>query len=204
MKIEKLNENRIKITFNHKDLEENHVSIHSFMSNSLENQSLFLRLLEIAEKEVGFITENYKIAIETLTQNNDDFTLIISRFYEKPKSLEKPRLHTSRKTYSLENTISLFKFQNFESFLSFSKDFSHNLPELEYVFTNKNSLYEYNNKYYLAIDRLNLNKKFLFKLTSYFSEFSDFVYISELTFQKLKEFGNCIIEKNAINICISD
>lgn len=204
MKIEKLNENRIKITFNHKDLEDNHVSIHSFMSNSIENQSLFLNLLEIAEKEVGFITDNYKIAIEALTQNNDDFTLIVSRFSENPKSTNKPRLHTSRKLSSLDNAISLFKFENFESFLKFSNDFYQNLPEFDNILTDKNSLYEYNNKYYLAIDKLDISKKFLFQITSYFSEFSEFVYISELTFQKLKEFGNSVIEKNAIHTCISN
>ena len=63
MKIEKINENKIRITFNHSYLQENNVDIHSFMSNSLESQSLFLNLLDEAEREIGFITDNYKLCI---------------------------------------------------------------------------------------------------------------------------------------------
>lgn len=201
MKIEKLNENKIKITFNRDYLENNDISIHSFMSNSIESQALFSALLDAAEKEVGFSTENYKISVEALTQNKDIFTLIVSRFSEK-QIVYKPRLHVSRKLSSFENKISLYKFEDIETLFAFSKYISSVLPESIDFLDEKSSLYFYNNCYFLAINRVFLDKKTLFKITSFFAEFSEFIHISKITFQKLKEVGNMLIEKNAISKCI--
>ena len=41
MKIEKLNENKIRVTLNLDDLIERNIDYHSFMSNSIESQSIF-------------------------------------------------------------------------------------------------------------------------------------------------------------------
>ena len=203
MKIEKLNENKIKITFDSEYLENNHVSIHSFMSNSIESQALFLTLLDAAEKEVGFITENYKISVEALTQNKDKFTLIISRFLEKASKSLKSRLHPHRKISSFDNVTALYRFDSFEIFSAFSDYIFHENPSILEFLNEKNSLYEYNNSYFLAIDKLYLEKQILFKITSLFSEFSEYIKISKNTFQKLKEVGKLLIEKNAIYSCIT-
>ena len=201
MEIEKLNENKIKITFNNKYLEDNQVSMHSFMSNSIESQALFLTLLDAAKKEVGFDTENYKITVEALTQNKENFTLIISRFSEKDKKKIKSRLHTYRRISSFNNSISLYKFDSIEIFFAFSEYIFKNNPDIFLFLNEKNSLYLYDDYYFLLIDKLYLDKKNLFKITSLFSEFSEYIHISENTFYKLKEFGKMLIEKNAIYSC---
>lgn len=66
MKIEKLNENKIRITLNMEDLSERDIDYHSFMSNSIESQGIFLDMLNTAEKEVGFNTDDCRIMIEAL------------------------------------------------------------------------------------------------------------------------------------------
>ena len=66
MKFEKLNENKIKIIVSMKDLEDKDISLHDFMSNSIESQELFLDLLEEAEEKVGFKTSNCKIRDESI------------------------------------------------------------------------------------------------------------------------------------------
>lgn len=66
MKIEKLNENKIRITLNLNDLIEKNIDFHSFMSNPLETQSLFAEMLDTAEKEVGFVTKNCQLSIDAL------------------------------------------------------------------------------------------------------------------------------------------
>ena len=70
MQIEKLNENKIRITLNLDDLKENNIDLHSFMSNSIESQDLFYTMLDKAEKEVGFETKDYKLMIEALAVPN--------------------------------------------------------------------------------------------------------------------------------------
>lgn len=66
MKIEKLTENIIRITLNMDDLKERDIDYHSFMSNSIESQSIFLDMLDTAEKEVGFTTDDCRIMIEAI------------------------------------------------------------------------------------------------------------------------------------------
>ena len=70
MQIEKLNENKIRITLNLDDLKENNIDLHSFMASSIETQDLFYCMLDKAEKEVGFETKNYKLMIEALAIPN--------------------------------------------------------------------------------------------------------------------------------------
>ena len=83
MKIEKLNDDKIRITLNMEDLKDNDIDFHSFMSNSLESQELFMAMLDKAEKEVGFVTDNYKIMIEALAMSNGSFVLTITRISEE-------------------------------------------------------------------------------------------------------------------------
>ena len=77
MRIEKLNENKIRVFLNLEDLKEKNIDLHTFMSNSLETQDLFLDMLNKAESEVGFQTHNYKLVIEALASSDGNFILTI-------------------------------------------------------------------------------------------------------------------------------
>ncbi len=66
MKIEKITENKIRITLNIDDLKEKNIDFHSFMSNSIEAQDIFIDMLKEAEEKVGFRTEDYKILLEAI------------------------------------------------------------------------------------------------------------------------------------------
>ena len=47
LQIEKLNENKIRITLNLDDLKENNIDLHSFMASSIETQDLFYNINDI-------------------------------------------------------------------------------------------------------------------------------------------------------------
>lgn len=66
LRIEKLTENKIRITLSLDDLEEQNIDLHTFMSSSVESQDLFYNMLDKAEKEVGFKTKDYKLMIEAI------------------------------------------------------------------------------------------------------------------------------------------
>ena len=51
---------------NLEDLNERDIDFHSFMSNSIESQSIFLDMLDKADREVGFNTDDCRIMIEAL------------------------------------------------------------------------------------------------------------------------------------------
>ena len=75
MQIEKITENKIRITLNIQDLQEKNIDLHSFMSNSIETQDLFYDMLDKAEKEIGFKTKDYKLMIEALAVPNRKFCI---------------------------------------------------------------------------------------------------------------------------------
>ena len=79
MKIEKLNENKIRIILNLEDLKEKNIDFHSFMASPIETQSLFLDMLALAEEEVGFVTKNYRVSIEALAASTGDFIFTLTR-----------------------------------------------------------------------------------------------------------------------------
>ena len=83
MQIEKLNENKIRITLNLDDLKENNIDLHSFMANSIETQDLFYSMLDRAEKEVGFKTQNYKLMIEALAIPNRKFCFNCNKAFKR-------------------------------------------------------------------------------------------------------------------------
>ena len=66
MKIEKLDDNKIRIFFNLNDLQEKNIDFHSFMANPIETQNLFADVLDRAEKELGFVTRNYQLSVDAI------------------------------------------------------------------------------------------------------------------------------------------
>lgn len=73
MQIEKITENKIRITLSIQDLQEKNIDLHTFMSNSIESQDLFYDMLDKAEKEIGFQTKDYKLMIEAIAIPNRKF-----------------------------------------------------------------------------------------------------------------------------------
>lgn len=186
MKIEKLNENKIRVTFNYTDLTDNNIDVHSFMSNSIESQSLFLNILDEAEREVGFITDNYKLSIEALALSNGTFIITVTRI---EKEFQKShRAHAQRKNIS--NTSSnqlIYKFSTYDDLICLENFLANSDSELFNQFTNSYLLYEYNNFIFLIIE--NLNNNFKSKLSKIISEFAIQIEDSGLVVEKIREFG---------------
>ena len=90
MKIEKITENKIRIILNMDDLEENNIDLHSFMSNPVDSQNLFIDILDKAEHEVGFSTKDCKILIEAIASSDGHFVFTITK-YKSDQDTSKPK-----------------------------------------------------------------------------------------------------------------
>ena len=181
MKFEKLTENKIRITFNSSDLQEKNIDVHSFMSNSIESQSLFLYMLDEAEREIGFITDNYKLSIQALALSNGNFIITVTRL---EKEILKPnRVQVKRKTDFAKNNTLIYKFQSFDDYCNFinflTTSFSSHLKTLETA-----QLYKYNNLFFLII-----KCKPQSTITNLISEFASPVQASETMISKIRECG---------------
>ena len=204
MNIEKLNENKIRITLNMDDLKSKKVDFHSFMSNSIESQKLFLDMLEEAEKKVGFVTDDYRIMVEALALANGNFIFTITRSLPEFSSekAKKKKVHIKRKINYLNKNKSIYCFHEFEDFCLFCHSLNITIPNTYEDIIQNTSLYYYKDKYYLIFSNVNENSKLAKSISSIISEFGYFVNSSELFERQLKEHGNEIIKESAITTCL--
>lgn len=194
MKIEKLSENKIRFTFNHSDLQENNVDVHSFMSSSIESQTLFLNMLDEAEREIGFATDGYKLSIEALAFANGTFIITVTRIGKE--ILQSNRVQARRKSNICTNNTLIYKFSSFDDFCNFENFLSISLPEFINYFSEANSLYKYNDYFFLVLE--NFESKYSTYLSSAICEFATSVEHSDLVIHKIKEYGSLVTE-NALH-----
>lgn len=204
MKIEKLNDNKIRITLNLTDLEENHIDFHTFMSNSIESQKIFLDMLDKAEKEVGFVTDDYRVMIEALAMSDGNFVLTVTRFESERTNTtyRKKKVNIKRKVNEIDNKKAIYCFNTFDEYCSFCNFLNNNILKHMNDFADSMSLFEYNSKYYLVISNVHINTNLLKTFCSSITEFASFIEEANLFENKLLEYGNLIMKDNAIDTCI--
>ncbi len=191
MKIEKLTEDKIKITITIDDLTARNIDLYSFVYNSPESQDLFWDVMNEAERELGFNVDDSMIYVETSTAGSESFTLIVTKTKEKPllrinkekHQLPKGDIKLKRKKmpYFIKN--GLFKFESFDDVCAFCL-----------VATSKSvidtKLFSLNGDYYL--------KAGIMPTTSVL-EYAQVVKNPTLIEAKLNEYGNVVVENNVID-----
>lgn len=206
MKIEKLNENKIRITLNMEDLTDRNIDFQTFMSNSIESQDIFLDMLNKADEEVGFNTDDCRIMIEALALNDGHFVLTITKFEHKTteKALtRKKNLHIKRKSPTLNFDKTIYSFESFDAFCDFCTFLKDTLRDRQISeFAKASDLYEYNSNFYLILSDINTNSMNLDYICSSITEFAHFVNSSELFERKIKEYGKLVIENTALTTCM--
>lgn len=202
MKIEKITENKIRIILKKEDFKDKTIDLEKLILNNPDSHSLFLEILDRAEKEVNFNTNGHKLLIETYMQGEDICVFTITKYMEKninTKNSYKKHLIVKRKTQVFNNTSIISKFNEFEDFCDFC-DFinkNHNI-NLKGLFKNC-LLYNYNNTYYLVIDGINPYHTSLNSFNSSLLEFSSLLKYNKNFKFKLREHAKIIIRNNAIN-----
>ena len=202
MRIEKLNDNKIRIFLNTEDLKEKNIDIHDLMSSSIESQDLFIDMLNMAETQVGFKTRNYKLIIEALASSDGNFVFTITRV--KPEVSNKPatKPKLKRQSFTPNKLLSIYQFQTFDEFCEFC-NYLTSSPFDKYIDKLKSSsLVLYKDSYYLILHNLKFNFKDLRSFSYVVSEFATHLKNEDLLENKLKEYGKVIINKNAINTCL--
>jgi len=211
VKFEKLNDNKIRIILTNKDLNENHIDYHSFMSNSVETQDLFLDMLERAEEEIGFVTRDYKIRIDALAMMDGDFILTVTRMRPEERERKEPlkekinakcKVKVKRKCQDLQELPDIaYRFSNFDDFYDFVSSVHMAQFDLKRL-ANRIQLYHYEDAFYLIFEKVNSTHKSIQKLSSYITEFGSYVNHSEVYISKIMESGKLILKHNALTTAL--
>ena len=198
MKIEKITDDKLKITFDSSELKENNISVHSFLSHSLETPKMYLAILEIAYEDLGFDTKNSMLSYETISFGHHLFVTYITKTLNKDFSstssnyLRKyfnTNLSCHREFNCIEKTQYLY-FTSINNFLDFYNLLHKTFTKIHFNYI----LYSYNSSLFLEIlhDNSNLYSKQQIDFIS--SEIKSILSTSNLIFQKIKEFGKPLVK----------
>lgn len=198
MNIERVNDDKIRVTFNLDDLNEKNIDFHSFMSNSIESQKLFFDMLDEAKNKVGFVTDDYKILIETAVTDGGNFICNLTRIVPdcKKEKFTKPSVHINKNNDLTDSKVAIYAFNCFDDFIEFCNFLVANFDDSIDIFSSNSKLFLYDSVYYLVINDVTADFHLLECFCACISEFAYFV--SNCLENKIKEFGNLIVEKDAI------
>lgn len=190
MKIEKLNENKIKITLSSEDLKARNIDVQSFIYNTPESQDLFWDVMQEAEKEYGFNVDESMVYVEASATASGIFTLTVTKTSNslnqnklRPK-LRKPNYKLKRKSINTPLDNSIYKFNTFDDICDFCKVSNiNNFAD--------NDLYEFNSNYYLLVSTVP---------DSNILEYATKERNPDILLAKIAEYGKKIVEKNALKI----
>lgn len=208
MKIEKLTENKIRIIINQNEFKNQNINLHNFLFKNIESQDLFLKILSKAKKEVDFDVEGCKLLIETFSSSDDILVFTITKYMEtdveNSKSFSRKKILSVKKKFiNTNDDFKIFEFESFDDFCDLCEIISKSNIILKNICKN-NSLYFYNNTYYLLIENLNILNPHFTSFSNYLLEFSISLPYSKNFGVKLKEHGKVVIKKNAINVGIKN
>ncbi len=190
MKIEKLNEDKIKITLSTDDLAERNIDIQSFIYNSPESQDLFWDMMQEAEQKYGFNIDESMIYVEAASTGAGIFTLTVTKTTgslnlptsKNKTKLKKGNFKLKRKNTSIHLENLVYLFNSFDDICEFCSVVDCSKIE-------ENSLYKLNEQYYLKVSHMPYNS---------ILEFATLVNNPELTYAKIKEYGTTIKETCAL------
>jgi adapter protein MecA 1/2 len=202
MKIEKLTEDKIRIILSIEDLEKKDLTLKDFITNEKQFQEFFIEMLDRAEKELGFITKDCKLLIESFSSPDDVFVFTITKFSKTSGNNihNKKRLVCARKKANpIVTQNKIYNFNNFEEFCAFCEAVNNSkIMNSNKKLAKSIILYSYKNTYYLVLSNINQKNSNFSCLHSYISEFSTCINYTKSFEGKLLEYGKPIIKNNAI------
>ena len=221
MKIEKLSDTQIQVTLNHADLTDRNLKISELAYGSKKAQALFKDMMARAYEDFGFETDNVPLMIEAVPLSADSIMIVVTKV-EDPSQIEqkleaigeRPTHRTFKEPEEDRLTdLALMGAENIEQ----NKADKEKITSIMYLFNDldnvcmaahrvqpmfvgDNSLYKFNQKYYLV---LNKNKKANVTgeaLVGVLEEFGSRFPVSEFNEAFLKEHGKVIIRTHAIDV----
>lgn len=206
MTIERINDNKIKIILTLDELTKRDISLKDIEKDSELARELFMDLIEENNLDEDFVMEGSQLLIEATSDNNNLFTVTITKIENIPElthyaSLSKKKKEKTKKN----NTIKKLNIQDYKvSSYIYSFDSIENILSLcnraksEKLFYGKNSLYLYENTYFLIFSNSSIKNKKFRKTFVFLSEYCKKYSSYDMLSISIKEKSKLIIENNAL------
>lgn len=222
MKIEKISDNQIQVTLNHSDLIDRNLKLSELAYGSKKAQALFKDMMARAYEDFGFETDNVPLMIEAVPLSTDSIMIVVTKVEDPSQIEQKLEAIGERPTHrtfkepeedrltdlalmgrdidqsEVQRPISsnkqlTFLFNEFDSACMAAH-------RIQPMFAGDNSLYKYNDKYFLVFGK---NKKANVSgeaLASLLEEFGSKCPSTELDESFLREHGKIMINLHAVDV----
>ena len=191
MKIEKITDNKVKITVPLEELERRNITLHDIEINSSIAKDFFTDLIEESNIDDCFEFEDSQLFIEASADTNNTFILTVTKIEDIPDI----NSYNKKSNLSLCTRLDsqLFEFSSIDKILEFCR-----ITKDEDLYFGKNSLYKYDNRYFILFnDSCIRNKKFL-KTYTMLTEYSSRYFYNRKIRCHNKKFSFTKIKKNTI------
>lgn len=201
MRIEKISDNKIKVMLDNKEAMHWNINFKSISKNSPAVQEMFWTAIKLAEENVDFYINGAKLFIEAVQDNSSEeygFGMIITKVCnqnELTNAIEscgyKGKLRRSTLNPTLQSVGLIYRFKDFDSLCL-------GINEIIHTYSGISKVYKYKSEFYLylipekgvSISSINVS----------ISEFGFKVQDSQYIHGMLNEYGELMIEKDAIEV----
>lgn len=202
MRIEKVNENKIKVFVNREDSRAWNVNIKKLTDNAPEAQDLFWFAMKQAEKDVDFVADGAQLLVEVVPSTvADGFVMTISKIVNETELNEalargtRTRIRPSEVRVKKKNKMSLptyiYKFDDFE-------DLCMAMKRVSGAFYGRSSLYKHQEKFYLYM--MPFDNFLFFEVENILLDFAHKVSDAQKFMGYLNEHAKIMIEDGAAEI----
>jgi len=203
MKIERVDDNKIRVIVSFDDLEERDIDVSTFSYSSPETQELFWDLMEQAETELGFNVAEEQLCIEAVSDVDEGFIITITKMDEDGEfesihkfiknKYKKNDLSVKAKTSSIRSTQLMYRFENFD-------DLSLCAKKLFEVYKGLSTAYSCENKHYMLLSNSEGNISSVTNFIALMDEYAQRVEHPIFFEGYLNEHGRVLIKDNAIQV----
>lgn len=202
MKIERINENKIKVLIDGAEAKEWNLTPTKISHNTPEAQKMFRCAIDMAKESIDFSIEGAKLFVETIPFLTDGIGMLITRVCNDKELNEainncsyKGKIRRSElkragvRTGKIRKYI--YRFDSFDSVCAAA-------GELSGRFTGYSMLYKMDEMFYLYL--LPSEAPSLCESDIILSEFSERMPNGQYVHGRLNEYGTLMIERDAINV----
>lgn len=222
MKIEKISDTQIKVTLNHSDLMDRDLKLSELAYGSQKAQALFKDMMAKANEEFGFETDNVPLMIEAVPLSTDSIMIVVTKVDDPLQIEQKLEAIGERPTHRTfkepeedrltdlalmgkdieevqanepieKETVLTYEFSDFDSVCMAAH-------RLQPMFAGDNSLYKYNDKYFLVVGKNKKAASHLGGIVGILDEFAVRCPNSDLNEYFLKEHGRLMIDLHAVDV----
>ena len=202
MKIERINENKIKILIDDAEAKEWNITPKKISQNTPEAQKMFRCAIDMARESIDFSIDGAKLFVETIPFLSDGIGMLVTRV-NNDKELNDAINNCSYKgkirRSELRNTSErakrqrkyIYRFDNFDNLCNAAS-------ELKNRFSGYSMLYKMDEKFYLYL--IPSEAPSLCESDIILSEFAERVPNGQYIHGRLNEYGTMMIDRNAINV----